>query len=322
MRTAQPSSSREPDVTKRGISRRDVLHLAAATGLSALAAGTRAAAKAPAVLGVQLYTVRNQIGTDAAATLKAIADIGYKEVEVILSTLKTVAPLAKQDGLNPVSIHVDSVLITGNWDGYKAMVARYPQAALPEGYDLAAAIRDAQAVGAQYLVMPYLAPQERPKDAAGFAAFGQTLNKAGEQIKKAGLQLCYHNHAFEFATLPEGKRALDVMLAAADPALVRLELDVFWVSVAGADPVALINQYAGRIALMHLKDKMKGAPQSFSEGVPAQTFVEVGSGALDFTAILKAAAAAKVEHYFVEQDQSSDPVASLRKSYESLRGLA
>ena len=85
--------------------------------------------------------------------------------------------------------------------------------------------------------MPYVMPNDRPKDAAGFEAFGKTFNKAGEQIKKAGLQLCYHNHAFEFATLPDGRRELDVMLAAADPALVKLELDVFWVSVAGADPV-------------------------------------------------------------------------------------
>jgi sugar phosphate isomerase/epimerase len=303
------------------MSRREVLQLAAASGLGSLIP-RRAEAKAPEVLGVQLYTVRDQIGKDPAGTLKAIADIGYKEVEVIRGTLATVAPLAKQNGLAPVGIHVDGVLITGNWDSYKQMVARYPQAALPDGYDLAACIRDAQGVGAKYLVMPYLMPQERPTDAAGFAAFGKTLNKAGEQIKKAGLQLCYHNHAFEFAALPDGRRALDVMLAAADPALVRLELDVFWVSVAGADPVALINQYAGRIALMHLKDKMKGAPQSFNEGVPKETFVEVGSGALDFPAIFQAASAAKVEHYFVEQDQSPDPIASLKKSYDYLKGLA
>ena len=290
----------------RELSRREILQLAAASGLGALMAG-RADAKAPDAIGVQLYTVRNQIDKDAAATLKGIADIGYKEVEVIRTTLDKVGPLAKQDGLAPVSIHADIPLImTGT---------------LPNGYDLAACIRDAQAVGAKFLVMPYVMPNDRPKDAAGFEAFGKTFNKAGEQIKKAGLQLCYHNHAFEFATLPDGRRALDVMLAAADPSLVKLELDVFWVSVAGADPVSLINQYAGRIALMHLKDKMKGAPQSFSEGVPPQTFVEVGSGALDFPAILKAAAAAKVEHYFVEQDQSPDPLVSLKKSYDYLRSL-
>ena len=128
--------------------------------------------------------------------------------------------------------------------------------------------------------------------------------------------------SFEFATLPDGRRALDVMLAAADPELVKLELDVFWVSVAGGDPVALIKQFSGRIPLMHLKDKMKGAPQSYTEMVPPQTFVEVGSGAIDFPAVLKAAGDARVEHYFVEQDQSPDPIASLRKSFEYLRSLS
>jgi sugar phosphate isomerase/epimerase len=303
-------------VADRELSRREVLQLAAATGVGALMAGTRTAAKAPEALGVQLYTVRNQIGKDPAGTLRSIADIGYKEVEVIRDTLATVAPLAKQDGLNPVSVHVDGVLITGLREGQK------PPPGLPEGYDLAACIRDVQAAGAKYIVMPYLMPQDRPKDAAGFEALGKALNKAGEQINKGGLQLCYHNHAFEFAPLPDGRRSLDVMLAAADPQLVKLELDVFWVSITGSDPVALINQYAGRIALMHLKDKMKGAPQSFTEAVPPQTFVEVGSGALDFPAILKAAAAANVEHYFVEQDQSPDPIASLKKSYQYLRSLS
>jgi sugar phosphate isomerase/epimerase len=304
------------------MTRREVFQVAAATGLGLLAGARRLDAKAPATLGVQLYTVRDLIGTDAAGTLKAIAGIGYKEVEVIRSTLATVAPLARQDGLNPISVHADSVLITGNWDLYKQAVARMPGMALPDGYDLAACIRDVEAAGAKYIVMPYLAPPERPKDAAGFQAFGETLNKAGEQIKKAGLQLCYHNHAFEFTPLPDGRRALDVMLAAADPELVKLELDVFWVSITGADPVALIKQFAGRIALVHLKEKLKGAPVSLTEAVPPATFVEVGSGSLDFPAILAAAEAANVQHYFVEQDHTSgDPVASLGKSYQYLSSL-
>jgi sugar phosphate isomerase/epimerase len=310
----------EMTVTDDGLTRRDVLQLIAATGVGSLAGG-RLLAKAPATLGVQLYTVRDQIVKDPEATLKAIAAIGYKEVEVLRATLAKVAPLAKQLGLAPVSVHVDMPLITGNWAGHRELVKAFPAAALPEGYDLAACIRDAQAAGAKYLVMPYLMPNERPKDAAGFTAFGQTLQKAGDEITKAGLDFCYHNHAFEFAPLPDGRRPLDVMLAACDPAVVKLELDVFWVSITGADPVALIRQYAGRIPLMHLKDKAKGAPTALDESVPPTTFVEVGSGAIDFPAVLAAADAAKVQHYFVEQDQSPDPIGSLAKSYKYLASL-
>jgi sugar phosphate isomerase/epimerase len=140
-------------------------------------------------------------------------------------------------------------------------------------------------------------------------------------VKKAGLQLCYHNHGFEFEALPDGKRPLDVLMSATQPDLVKLELDVFWVSVTGADPVALINQYKGRLALLHLKDKVKGTPVETQEGkVPRTSFAEVGSGVLDIPAILKAGAAAGVEHYFVEQDETpGDPIASLRKSFEYLR---
>lgn len=109
-----------------GMTRRELLQLAATSGVTAMMAGRAAAAKAPATLGVQLYTVREQVMKDAATTLKSIAAIGYKEVEVLRATLATVAPLAKQLGLDPVSVHLETVLVTGNWDGYKEMVKQFP----------------------------------------------------------------------------------------------------------------------------------------------------------------------------------------------------
>ena len=116
---------------------------------------------------------------------------------------------------------------------------------------------------------------------------------------------------------------LETILAETDPALVQLELDVFWVSVAGLNPVALLEKYAGRVPLTHLKDKAGDVPQQFKEGLGKEAFKEVGNGTLDFTAILKACEPAGVKHYFVEQDQTpGDPLASLRQSYEHLRGMA
>jgi sugar phosphate isomerase/epimerase len=293
-------------VTNEGLTRREVLQMLAATGVSA-AAGGRLLAKAPSTLGVQVYTVRDQFAKDPDATIKAIADIGYKEIELVFWTLDQSVPLAKKYGLAPISIHLDSALLTM---GPKA-----------DGDGLAATIEKARAAGAKYLVVPYVDPKDRPKDAAGLAEFGKKLQAAGEQVTKAGLGFCYHNHAFEFAPLPDGKRPLDVMLEVCDPKVVKLELDVFWVSITGTDPVAVIKQYSGRISLMHLKDKVKGAPTALDEMVPKETFVEVGSGAVDFPAVLAAASAAKVEHYFVEQDHSPDPIASLKKSYQYLTTL-
>ena len=310
-------------MTDSGMTRRDVLRTAAAGTLTLLGTNGGASAAAPKALGVQLYTVRDLIGKDPAATLKAIADIGYTEVEALLAGLDRVAPAARAVGLTPISIHVTTPVITGNWAPWREAAKRFPMTLPPEGYDLAACIRDAKAAGARYLVLPYLLPTERKADAEFYTKLGTTLNRSGEQIRKAGLQLCYHNHGFEFEPLADGRRPLDVLMAAADPALVKLELDVFWVAVTGADPLALIKQYSGRIALLHLKDKSPAAPRATQEmAVPPQAFAEVGSGALDFAAILDAAPAAGVEHYFVEQDHTpGNPIDSLRKSYTYLRAL-
>jgi len=299
------------------MTRRDVMRLAAWGGVGALM-GRHAQAAAPQRLGVQLYTVRQQIETDAAATLKAIADLGYKEVEVLRGTLAKVGPLARDLGLSPISVHVDSPIITGQWDAWKFM-----RGAVPDGYGITELIRDAQAQGAKYLVLPYLMAAERGGGAPFYLQLADRLNTVGEQVKKAGLQLCYHNHGFEFEPLADGKRPLDVLMAAVKPELVKLELDVFWVSVAGADPVALLKQYSGRVPLLHLKDKAKGTPPETQESkVPPTTFTPVGAGAVDFPAVLKAAAAAGVEHYFVEQDHAQgDPIAALKQSYQYLRTI-
>ncbi len=299
------------------VTRRDVMRLAALGGVGALM-GRDVQAAAPKTLGAQLYTVRQQIDANAEAALKAIADIGYKEVEVLRGTLAKVGPLARGLGLSPISIHVDTPLLTGKWEAWKSL-----RGAVPESYGVAELIRDAQAQGAKYLVLPYLMAAERGGGAPFYLQLGDRLNTVGEQVKKAGLQLCYHNHGFEFEPLADGRRPLDVLMGAVKPELVKLELDVFWVSLTGADPVTLIQQYSGRIALLHLKDKAKGTPVETQESkVAPTTFTPVGAGAVDFPGVLKAAAAAGVEHYFVEQDQTQgDPIAALKQSYQYLRTL-
>ena len=195
--------------------------------------------------------------------------------------------------------------------------------AVPEGYGVTELIRDAQAQGVKYLVLPYLMAAERGGGAAFYLQLADRLNTVGEQVKKAGMQLCYHNHGFEFEPLADGKRPLDLLMSATKPDLVKLELDVFWVSLTGADPVALIKQYSGRIPLLHLKDKAKGTPPETQESKVAPTsFTPVGAGAVDFPAVLKAASAAGVEHYFVEQDHAQgDPIAALKQSFQYLRTL-
>lgn len=253
--------------------------------------------------GVQLYTVRDQLRADAAGTLKRIAAIGYRELEVLQPTLPVVAPLARDLGLSIVSVHLDARTAQG--DGFEAFLSQ------TQGYGL----RD--------VMVPFVPAAERPADRAGFEAVAERLSRMSRAAAAAGLRFGYHNHAFEFGREKDGTRWLDVLMQGTAEAGMWLQLDVFWASVGGADPVSVLRQYTGRIASLHLKDKAATTGTSLVESqVPPTAFVEVGAGSLDFRAILAAARASGARHYFVEQDQTpGDPVESLRKSYAFLAGL-
>ncbi|MGE0462652.1 MAG: sugar phosphate isomerase/epimerase family protein [Vicinamibacterales bacterium] len=296
------------DVHRRSLLKGLAAGLAGAVGVRARAGADSLAAElrqpdGPPRWGVQLYTVRSQISSDPAGTLKRIAAIGYKELEVMQATMRVVAPLASRLGLSIVSVHLDGPTSAG------------------EG--LAAFADEAKRHGARYAVVPFVAPEERPTDRAGFDALATRFSRMARTASAAGVQLCYHNHAFEFGRDRDGTTWLDALMRGTSDSGMQLQLDVFWATVAGADPVALLRRYRGRVASLHLKDKAPTAGTSLAEStVPRTAFVEVGAGAIDFRAILAAAREAGVRHYFVEQDYSSgDPVESLEKSYRHLAGL-
>jgi sugar phosphate isomerase/epimerase len=212
-----------------------------------------------------------------------------------------------------VSCHYDTPLVTGNFDAWKSDGP-------PAGYTWDKAVDDAAAAGVKYMVIAYLQPAERGS-LDMFRRYADRFNKAGEATRKAGMQFCYHHHAFEFGP-KEGSRPIDVFLERFDPKLVKFEMDVFWVSVAGQDAVDLLPKWKGRVALMHLKDKAPGLKTHYMENLSPNAFREVGLGVLDFSKILTAAREAGVEHYFVEQDEmAEDPVESLAYSYRTLEKL-
>ncbi len=281
-------------------SRRDFLQ--ATSLVAALGASGRAAQLK--TLGVQLYTVRTVLPQKPQDTLNAIRAIGYREVEATYAGLDGLWPMLQASGLKPVSIHLDSGSVTqGKPD------------------DLSPIFDQLKKRGFQYAVFPYLPEPERGGIDV-IKAIAEKLNRAGEKCRAAGMSFCYHNHAFEFAT-EKGATLFQVMLDHTDPKLVAFELDVFWVSVAGLDPAEFLQKLAGRVPLLHLKDKAEGTAVMYKESVPPTAFKEVGSGVLDWPKVLRAAAAAKVAHYFVEQDQTpGDPVDSLRQSYGYLSKLS
>ena len=270
--------------------------------MAALAAAGLAFGAKGKALGVQLYTIRSLVPTKARESIQALAQIGFKEVETLRAINNIVLPLCKEFGLKPVAGHFDLAMITAQPSGFQK------------------AIDEAQAAGIKYIVIPYVPNGDRGGPDV-YMRMAKQINVAGDLCAKAGLQLCYHQHAFEFGEV-EGKRPWDILLSETEPRTMALELDVFWVSVAGLDPAKMIRDLKGRVKLLHLKDKAPGVPKQYSEAVSPGAFREVGLGALDFPAILKAATEMKVEHYFVEQDQTAgDPIESLRTSYRNLTKL-
>jgi sugar phosphate isomerase/epimerase len=241
-------------------------------------------------VGVQLYTVRDQMKEDFAGSLAKVAKIGYREVEFagyFEHPPQEVRKLLDENGLTSPSAHID----------YDHITTKLP-----------AIIEAAKIVGHSYIVCPWVAEELRG-DAAGWKRVAQALNKAGAETKKAGIQLAYHNHNFEFKTF-EGKAGYDILLAEADAKLVKMEMDLYWTVKGGADPLKYFAKFPGRFPLVHVKDMDK-----------AGDFAEVGSGTIDWKPIFAKSQEAGIKHYFVEQDQSKDPFSSIQASYEYLRDL-
>lgn len=295
-------------------SRRDILRWATlASGASAFGCSTNESsseAVAPATqtfsapLGVELYTVRGDLGDKTEETLRRVADIGYVEVEHNWAEVKQMLPWLNELGMRPVSIAVDTALAT-NPD-------------LAETLDSTAA--EVKEAGADYLMFPAL-PEALRGDLDAYRSFSDQFNEAGAIAMKHDVMFCYHNHAFEFEPMV-GSTPFDVMVERFAPESAAFEIDVFWVTVAGHDPVELLRRLEGRAPLLHLKDLAEGAEVRYNQGVPHEQFLEVGRGTVDFFAILQQAALSGVKHYFVEQDHTpADPVDSLRHSYQYLRSL-
>ncbi|HZO55400.1 MAG TPA: sugar phosphate isomerase/epimerase [Bryobacteraceae bacterium] len=273
------------------VSRRSVI-------ATSLAAPLLAADFYPKVLGAQLYTVRDILPKDPAAVIKGIAAIGYKEVEGSPELLTQYAQLLTDNGLTMPCAMVN----------LPALAAEKVDATISEAHKL----------GLKNLGLSYLNEKER----ADIPAALNAMNRAAELAHKAGMRFYYHNHCFEFAGAP-GQRVFDRIVKECSPN-VMLECDVFWLTIGGQDPAAVITQLGNRVLSLHLKDVAKGTAVYYKESdVPRTAFKEVGNGTVDFKTVLAAAKKASVQHFFVEQDQTpGDPLASIRQSYEYLRSLS
>jgi sugar phosphate isomerase/epimerase len=273
-----------------------------------------AAARLSRPLGLNLYTVRGPLAARPEETYRALAAAGIVELEVRAANLRQHAGFIRAAGLQPKHLFIDSAVITGAWEEWGGLMARMKQPVPAEKPTLAELIALAKEHGVRRVGVSYLLPGERANSIAA-------LNQAAEACRKAGLGFYYHNHAFEFEGEP-GARFIDRLHKELHPE-AKLEIDVFWAAIGGEDPAKLIAKWSGRVGSLHLKDVAANAPRQKGElGMPPTAFKEVGHGTLDFKAILAVAEKARVDHYFIEQDQTpGDPIDSVRASVAYLRSL-
>ncbi|MBZ2177311.1 MAG: sugar phosphate isomerase/epimerase [Acidobacteria bacterium] len=273
------------------------------TFVAASAAALTLEAKSLKTFGAQLYSLRSIIDKDPLVVLQGLEAAGYTEAEVIRGNMDKIWSALKQTKLKPVSLHIDTRMFTADID------------------KLNATLDDAKQRGFRYAVCPYIAPQDRG-GVDVIKKLADTLNQAGQRCQAAGIQLCYHNHAFEFEPVKEGGTLLDVLMKNTDPKLVGLELDIMWAQVGGVEPVKLFAQYKGRIPLVHMKNVKAGIGPQYHERVPREAFEEVGKGVIAIGPVLQAAQKAGAKHFFVEQDQTpGNPLDSLRGSAQYLKSL-
>jgi len=286
--------------------RRQVLKLSALTAAAALTSRFDVLAAPAKKVGLQLYTLRDEMGRDPVGTLKKVAQIGYKEVEsfgyaegkFFGKKPAEYAALLKDLGLSTPSGHY----VTGK-------VMMKDEGSLLNNWKRA--VDDAAAIGQKYMVCAYLFPEERTK-LDDYKKYVDLFNKSAEVCRAASIQFAYHNHDFEFKALG-GKVPYDVLLSGTDPKLVQLELDLYWATFAGQDPVALFKKHPGRFPLWHIKDMEKS---------PERAFAEVGTGSINFQRIFDARKIAGMTHYFVEQDVCKrPPLEAIAISYKNVKKL-
>ena len=244
-------------------------------------------------IGLQLYTLRDDLAADMEGTLRKVASLGYKGVEFAGYYGKEAGELRQlldELGLAAIGSHVSLELLQS---------------------DLKGQIDYVKSIGGSYIICPYL--QENARNEQAWRSNFKSFQQIGEEVRKQGLVFGYHNHAFEFEVEVDGRFAFDAIYEESTPEAVQVELDVCWVQYAGQDPLAYIRKYAGRLPLLHLKDFSKDAEGNL-------VTLELGLGDVALNDVIREAAEAGVKWLIVEQDYcQKPPLESIANSYDWLK---
>ncbi len=244
-------------------------------------------------VALQMYTLRDQASADFRGALADVARIGYAGVELAGTGGLTAPEMAKV--LSDLGLKC-----AGSHEGMDRLES-----------DFNAVVDFQEEIGNSFVVIPWLA-EERRKGAAGWIETAGKMTEIGHMLAEEGLQLCYHNHSFEFEKF-DGQYGLDLLYANSCPDAVQAELDTYWVKHGGEDPIEYINRYAGRAPLIHIKDMAAGEDRAFAE---------IGEGILDMPGIFEAAKKAGSAWMIVEQDTCKrPPIESVKLSFDNIKKM-
>lgn len=291
--------------------RREFFKISAAGALGAIVLGSQGF-KSDAInrksfgVGLQMYTIRDAMTADTKGSLKKVSDLGYKNLELASYsdgkfygfTPKELKKIVNDLGMEIISSHsqVEAKGIT--IDNAKKMADDHAE------------------LGVKYCIQPWV--NEVDRNLESYKKMVADWNKVGKIMKEVGIQFGYHNHNFEFKSIGGVVPYYDIYMKELDPNLVTMEIDLFWATKAGQDPVEMFKKYPGRFQLFHLKDMhTKQAP--FYD-VIKDDITEVGAGVIDFKKILAAKKVAGMKYTFVEDDNQGNgkPFEGLEISIKNL----
>lgn len=284
-------------------------------------------------IGVQLFSLPKLLEKDFRNAIKMLSQIGYKEVE-LYGPFPFSATSAKErwNAVTPALGFSGSGYFGHTAQEVKAILQEYGISAPSIHTDLETLQTSMHQLGEagdllghQYVGLPSI-PEDKRQHLDDYKRMADEFNKIGEQAKKVGLKFAYHNHGYGLQEI-DGQIPLNIMLDRTDPDVVFFEMDVYWTTAGGADPIAYLQAYPNRYHLMHLKD-MKQKVQFSGDGGDAKQWIELfpymttaGKGVLDLKSIIAKGQETGVKHFFVEQDMVAEPEIALKESFNYLKSL-
>ncbi len=270
------------------MNRKDFISLSGLGFLGLYACGTPNLMNNRKPLAIQLYTIRDAIAQNLETSLERLAELGFKQLEIYGYDGKFFGKaraefqsILKNVGMEVISSHHTTGIVHNS----KGTLLN----------DWEQSVEDLKEIGAKYMVCSYLFEEERTHE--NYIKLPELLNQSGEITNNAGIGFAYHNHDFEFEKFGD-QTVYDFILDNSDSDFVKMELDLYWISKAGFDPLEYFESYPGRFPLWHVKDIKSGS----------KDFSEIGNGIIDFENIFKAKEKAGLKYWFLEQDSSDKDI--------------